>query len=131
MNSKHISPKILRIILYLGIVAVILGAADPLEGSIAIVVGSALISISTFLSKDCQWKKFLWATFMILIGVIYMFYVSSLGGFGGTSSRSWWWAFPILPYPVGWFWIIVLLLKRSFNKTSQTRDKKSSPNPLP
>jgi ABC-type multidrug transport system permease subunit len=53
---------------------------------------------------------------LITVGVIFLFYLSSLGGFGGTSTLSWWWGLLILPYPIGWLLQVVLLLIRAFRK---------------
>lgn len=105
-----------RIIYIIGIVALIIGIVDPLEGSVVILAGSALIALSTFLTKDRYWKIFLSSFILILIGVIAMFYLSSLGGFGGKSTLSWWWVTLILPYPVGWIISIVLLLIKAIKK---------------
>ena len=75
-----------RIIYITGVVAFIIGSIDPLEGSVVIAAGSALISLSTFLNSDRHWKIFTGSLVMILTGVIFLFYLSSLGGFGGNSS---------------------------------------------
>lgn len=101
-----------RIIYVIGIVAFIIGALDPLEGSVVITAGSSLIALSTYLTRDRHWKFFLASLIMIITGVFFMFYFSSLGGFGGTSQLSWWWATLILPYPVGWLMSLVLLIVR-------------------
>jgi hypothetical protein len=50
---------------------------------------------------------------MIVIGVTFLFYFSSLGGFGGTSTLSWWWGLLILPFPIGWLTIITVLIRRA------------------
>jgi hypothetical protein len=108
---------LIKILYIIGIVASIIGAVDPLEGSVVILAGSALISLSTFLNKDRHWKIFLISFLMIVIGVFFLFYLSSLGGFGGKSSYlSWWWGLLILPYPIGWLVIITLLIIRAFKK---------------
>lgn len=108
-----------RIIYIIGIIALIIGVLDPLEGSVVITVGSSLIALSTYLTKDRHWKIFLASLIMILIGVLFLFYFSSLGGFGGTSTLSWWWGILILPYPVGWLISIILLIFRAANNTKQ------------
>ncbi len=102
-----------RIIYVIGVIALIFGALDPLEGSVIVVAGSILLALSTYLTKDRHWKLFLVAVIMIIIGVFFLFYLSSLGGFGGTSSLSWWWGTFILPYPLGWLMSIILLIVRA------------------
>lgn len=105
-----------RVIYIAGIVALIAGALDPLEGSVIIGIGSLLLAISAYLSKDRQWKIFFASLLMVVTGVFFMFYFSSLGGFGGNSTLSWWWGILILPYPLGWLTFIILLILRAVNK---------------
>ena len=101
-----------RVIYITGVVALIIGLIDPLEGSIVIAAGSVLIALATYLTHDRHRKLFLLSTILIAIGVSFMFYLSSLGGFGGSSKLTWWWGLLILPYPVGWIMAIVLLIVR-------------------
>jgi hypothetical protein len=64
----------------------------------------------------------LWAFILIAVGVGVMFEVSSIGGFGGNTGRSMWWALTILPYPVGWFMGlvgIILSLIEFFKRPTQ------------
>ena len=39
---------------------------------------------------------------LIALGVGALWGLSELGGFGGTSGRSNWWALLLLPYLIGW-----------------------------
>jgi hypothetical protein len=110
-----------RIIYIIGIIFLIAGALDPLEGSVIIAVGSALIALSTHLTHDRDRRIFLTTFIMIIIGVCFMFYFSSLGGFGGASTLSWWWCTLILPYPIGWLIIITLLIVRAINKKKMAK----------
>jgi hypothetical protein len=103
-----------------GVVLLILGAFDPLEGSILIAIGSLLLATSIYRKGDAQWKFFQITFIMITVGVTAIFYLSSLGGFGGNSPLSWWWGLLILPYPVGWVMDIVALIIRSSKKKSKT-----------
>jgi hypothetical protein len=108
-----------RVVYITGVIALIIGALDPMEGSVVIAFGSVLIALSTYLTHDRHWKIFLLSLIMILFGVIFLFYLSSLGGFGGTATLSWWWGTLILPYPVGWLISIVILIIRAVKKTKQ------------
>jgi hypothetical protein len=105
-----------RVIYIIGIVALIIGAIDPMEGSVVIAVGSAMIAFSTYLVKDRHRMIFIFSFFLILVGIFFLFYLSSLGGFGGDSDLSWWWGILILPYPIGWFASVIVLITRIFNK---------------
>jgi len=108
-----------RVLYILGVIALILGVLDPLEGSVVIASGSMLVALTTFLTRDRYWKKFLLSFILILTGVFFMFYFSSLGGFGGNSSLSWWWATLILFYPVGWLITISTLIIRFIKRKKQ------------
>lgn len=106
----------IRVIYVIGVIALIIGALDPLEGSVVIASGSFLVALSTYMTRDRHWKIFLASFLMILTGVLFLFYLSSLGGIGGTSTRSWWWGILILPYPIGWLITIVILIIRAVKK---------------
>ena len=108
-----------HIIYIFGIIAMIIGAIDPLEGSVLVVLGSTLLGLSTYLKQDRHWKIFFIATLLIFIGVIFLFYVSSLGGFGGKSTLPAWWGLLILPYPIGWLLSIVTLIVRAVKNYRQ------------
>ncbi|KAF5060905.1 hypothetical protein DSECCO2_320730 [anaerobic digester metagenome] len=108
-----------RIIYIIGVIALVIGVLDPLEGSVVITVGCTFIALSTYLTKDRYWRIFLTSLIMIVIGVFFLFYFSSLGGFGGTSTLSWWWGTLILPYPLGWLMSIITLIVRTANNSKQ------------
>jgi len=105
-----------RIIYIIGVIALIIGAIDPMEGSVVIAGGSILVAFSTYLKHDRHWKLFLALSVFIVFGVFFLFYLSSLGGFGGRSKLSWWWGTLILPYPLAWLTTLVLLIIRAFKK---------------
>ena len=109
--AATISNKILRVLYIIGAVALIIGAIDPLEGSVVILAGGALLALTTYLSRTKHWKAFLLAFGLIVFGVFFLFYFSSLGGFGGDSELSWWGTL-ILFYPAGWILAIVKLITR-------------------
>ena len=111
MNLRKPSPRILVIA---GGVAMLVGALDPLEGSVVILAGSGLVTLGTFLSHGGRRLLiyWIWVFLLIAVGVGVMFGLSAIGGFGGTSGRSMWWGVPILLYPVGWIMGIVSLLIR-------------------
>jgi hypothetical protein len=85
-----------------GLVLMVLGAVDPLEGSIAIVAGSAMAAAGAYLGRS-KYRSMLFRAFgLILTGVAIMFGMSAMGGIGGSTGRSMWWALTLLPYPAGW-----------------------------
>jgi hypothetical protein len=105
-----------RLVFILGVIALIIGVIDPLEGSVIIVAGSVLIAVAAYFKMDRHYKIFILTSLLIVFGVCFMFYLSSLGGFGGTSKLSWWWGLLILPYPIGWLIAVILLIIRAFKK---------------
>ncbi|HMM12418.1 MAG TPA: hypothetical protein PKE03_10030 [Bacteroidales bacterium] len=114
----------MRIMYIVGVIALAIGALDPLEGSVVIVAGIILTTLSTYLVHDRHRKVFLTAAMMIIVGVFFLFYLSSLGGFGGNSSLSWWWGTLILPYPLGWLIAIITLINRAIKKRKWISDRR-------
>ena len=95
-------PWVSRSLLVAGLIAVVVGTIDPLEGSVAILGGFALIAVAAYLRHSRYRAGLAWALSLVAVGVAVMFILSALGGVGGSSGRSGWWALVILPYPVGW-----------------------------
>jgi hypothetical protein len=93
-----------RILVIGGSIAMVVGAIDPMEGSLLILPGSGLVALGTFLG---QGKRRLivyrvWVFILIAIGVGAMWGLTMIGGIGGSSGRSVWWGVLILPYLIGW-----------------------------
>jgi len=91
----------------LGLVASVIGVADPLEGSPIILIGSALALAGALLDRSRQRKWLSWAFALTCVGVAALFGLSALGGIGGDSGRSYGWGLVLLPYPVGWLMTVV------------------------
>ena len=93
-----------RTLVVVGGIAMVAGALDPLEGSVVILAGSALVALGTYLGDTgrSQLVFWIWVLLLIAVGVGSMFGLSAIGGFGGATGRSVWWGVPILPYPLGW-----------------------------
>jgi hypothetical protein len=100
MNDR--APRRSRVLVIVGLVAMVVGAIDPLEGSLVILPGAGLVALGAVLGKSKHRTLLLWAFGLVAAGVGAMFWLSALGGIGGTSGRSSWWALVILPYPAGW-----------------------------
>ncbi|MCX6230963.1 MAG: hypothetical protein NTZ33_05415 [Bacteroidetes bacterium] len=107
--------KWVRIVYIVGVVLSIIGLLDPMEGSVVILLGCALTAITTYIAKDRHQKIFLINFILMLIGVFFLFYISSLGGLG-EGALSWWWGILMLPYPVAVLGNLVLLIVRSLKK---------------
>jgi hypothetical protein len=89
-----------------GYAAMLVGALDPMEGSLLILPGAALVALGTFLDKRerPRGRSRLAAFILIALGVGSLWGLSQLGGFGCNSGRSLWWGTPILLYLAGWSW---------------------------
>jgi hypothetical protein len=101
MNARSLWSRILVIV---GSIAMLVGALDPMEGSVIILPGSGLVALGTFLSQsERRWIAYrMWVFILIAIGVGAMWGLTMVGGFGGNSGRSMWWGVLILPYLIGW-----------------------------
>lgn len=87
-----------------GFIAMVVGAVDPLEGSVLILVGSGLVALGASLARDERRLVVYWALVFALVaaGVAAMWGLTAVGGFGGASGRSMWWGVLLLPYLAGW-----------------------------
>ncbi|MCX6272302.1 MAG: hypothetical protein NTU44_14020, partial [Bacteroidetes bacterium] len=94
--------KYAKTIHFIGLVAMILGIIDPLEGSIVILVGSLLTVVASWLAGSPYFKIIFWSFILIVIGVSALFGVSAAGGIGGNTGRPMWLMVVFFPYPLGW-----------------------------
>jgi hypothetical protein len=88
----------------------LLGAIDPLEGSLIILPGSVLLAVGALLAGTRYKKLILWSLALMVIGFGALWWLSALGGVGDIedgSRRSYWWALVLTPFPVGWVMGIV------------------------
>jgi hypothetical protein len=93
-----------RILIVLGSVGMVVGAIDPMEGSVVILPGSLMVALGTFFNQSERhlFAYRAWVFILIAIGVGAMWGLSAVGGFGGKSGYSMWWGVLILPYLIGW-----------------------------
>jgi hypothetical protein len=125
MNGRTIWSVVLVIA---GLLAMLVGAIDPLEGSFVILPGCGVVLIGALLGRSRYRKLLFWAFVLIAVGVGAMVVLSALGGIGGHSGRSLWWGLFILPYPVGWIIGLVgagLRLAESFKRAATRSEPKS------
>lgn len=118
MNTPKLKHLTARMLLLLGVIAMVIGAADPLEGSVLILGGSGLVALSTWLGQQGRTVAVYrtWLFGMIALGVFAMFVLSSMGGVGGKSGRSLWWLLVLLPYPIGWLLEMANLIARGIER---------------
>lgn len=104
----------LRAGFFAGIVLFLLGSIDPLEGSVLIALGGIALAVVTHKLNDPHRKYYRLAAILLVLGVAVLWILSAMGGFGGESDLAWGWGWLLLPYPVGWFMVLVLLYLRIF-----------------
>jgi hypothetical protein len=100
-----------------GLVLMLIGVLDPLEGSVVILAGGALAAFGAFVSGTRYYVPVA-ALVLLAAGVGALFGLSALGGVGGNSGRSMWWLLLCLPYPIGW----ILGLFAAARKIREPRD---------
>lgn len=96
-----------RILLILGLFGMLVGALDPLEGSILIAPSTGIAAAGALVGHTRHRRLLYLGFFLITIGVGSMFLLSTIGGVGGPSGTSTWWALTIVPYPIGWILALV------------------------
>ena len=101
-----------RILVIMGLIAMVIGAIDPLEGSLVILPGTGLVALGALLGSSRHRSLLYWSFFLVAVGVGALWGLSALGGFGGNSGRSNWWGLVLLPYPVGWIMGLVGSIRR-------------------
>ena len=85
-----------------GLAGMVISVIDPLEGAIVAFASAALIAAGAQITHSRFRNPLYWAVALIGTGIAVMIALSLLGGFGGDTGRSMWWALLMLPYPVGW-----------------------------
>ena len=103
--------KKIRLIHLTGLILLILGSLDPMEGSILIAVATVLFALRSRLNQEALHRKYMLTAVACVSGVAALFIISSFGGLGGEKGISWWWGLFILPYPLAWLTLIYLLIK--------------------
>ena len=101
-----------RILVVVGLVAIPVGAADPLEGSLVILPGTGLLALAAWLGNSRHRRLLYWSCALVATGVGAMWGMSAVGGLGGSTGRSMWWAVLLLPYPAGWIMALVGAIRR-------------------
>lgn len=109
-----------RLLVILGLVLMVAGALDPLEGSVIILGGSAVAAAGAFFGRMRRYRLQVTACLLIAIGVGALFALSALGGVGGNTGRSIWWLALCVSYPVGW-------VMGLFGAASTLRDRRQVP----
>jgi hypothetical protein len=110
-----------------GLVLMVIGVVDPMEGSVVILAGSVLAAAGAFRSRRTRHRLPVAAMLLVAIGVGALFGMSALGGVGGGTGRSIWWLLLCLPYPVGWILGLIGAARTLRNGTEEARFQKTRP----
>jgi hypothetical protein len=106
-----------RALVIVGLIAMLIGAIDPLEGSFVILPATALVALGALVAKSHRRSMLYWSLALVAVGVGVLLVLSWLGGVGGETGRSSWWLLVAAPYPAGWAMGLiggVLVLVESF-----------------
>jgi len=101
-----------RSLAILGLLAMVVGGLDPLEGSVIILPGVGIATLGAFLGRSRHTRLLCWSLAMVALGIGAMFALSAFGGIGGHSGHSKWWGALILPYPFGFLLALVMATRR-------------------
>ena len=89
-------------LIVLGLLLLLVGTLDPLEGWPAILTGSGVVALGAYLSRSEHRGLLACAFALVLVGAAGMIALSAMGGVGGESGRPLWWGLLLVPYAAGW-----------------------------
>jgi hypothetical protein len=101
-----------RILVIVGLVAMLIGAIDPLEGSLVILPGIGMVALGALLGGSRYRKSLTWSFVLAGVGVGALWGLSAFGGIGGPGELSIWWGLLLLPYPAGWLMGLIGAIRR-------------------
>lgn len=84
-----------------GMLTMVVGCVDPMEGSLLILCGSGLLALGASLGRSRHLRPASWAFALTAVGVGILWGLSAMGGVGGGTGRSMIWLLVVLPYPIG------------------------------
>lgn len=96
--------RAVRIATAAGFVALLIGAIDPLEGSVVILLGGMLVVAGTYFDEsEARWRVHrLWSCALLAFGIAALWGSSYFGGIGGADALPAAAGILLLPYPIGW-----------------------------
>ena len=90
-----------RTLLVAGVLAMLLGALDPLEGFVVILPGALAIAASAILARRNR-AVAIASVVLIALGIGGMLLATWLGGIRGDTPNRNLMVLAIMPYPIGW-----------------------------
>ncbi|MBC2838303.1 hypothetical protein [Robiginitalea sp. SC105] len=107
-NSK------LQTAFYAGLFLAMAGVLFPIWGAPLVLGGSALLMATTRRFGDPHARWYRVAFLMICLGVLSLWTRFILSGFDAEAALANGWGMLVLPYPLGWFLILILVFIRLF-----------------
>jgi hypothetical protein len=101
------APRLVRPLAIAGLAGLLVGAIDPLEGSVLVVAGALLATCGAWVGRSPHRRQLAWALGCLAAGVAALWSLSAVGGIGGASGHSNWWGLLLVPYPIGWVLTLV------------------------
>jgi hypothetical protein len=101
------APRLGRPLAIAGLAGLLVGAIDPLEGSVLVVAGALLATCGAWIGRSRHLRQLARALGLVGIGVAALWGLSAAGGIGGPQGHSNWWGLLMVPYPVGWVMSLV------------------------
>jgi hypothetical protein len=101
--SRHVTWQ--RSLVLVGLLGMLIGAIDPLEGSLLLLPAAGVVCLGAILGGSRHRKLLCWAFALVCAGVAALWVLSAFGGIRlhqGDSGKSMGWGIFLLPYPVGW-----------------------------
>jgi hypothetical protein len=86
----------------IGLIGLVVGVIDPLEGSVVILVASGLVALGTHRMRSPHRLLGAWGFVLVFLGFAAIWTITAFGGVGGSTGHSAWWAILVAPYVVGW-----------------------------
>lgn len=103
VHSMSKRTHLVRVLLILGLTAMLIGAVDPLEGSVVILAGLGVVALGARQGGSRNRLLIYWSLALMVLGVGALYGLSAIRGTGGGGSgRSHWWTLVLVPYPVAW-----------------------------
>ncbi len=104
----------LRTGFYLGFFLTLAGVLSPLWGSVAVLAGSYVLMRVTRKYGDPHARYYRLTFILICAGVLSLWGRIAVSGFDAEAALADGWGMLVLPYPLGWFGILILVFIRLF-----------------
>lgn len=94
-----------------GLVGMVVGAIVPLEGSPVVALASGVVALGANFGGSRHRLLASLAFVLVVVGVGVMWILTAIGGVGGDTGHSAWWAALVAPYVVGWVMGLVAAIR--------------------